>query len=129
MPSFSWFYDFNMTSNSRSDLYTPAGTFALWQNITPPALVGNEVAGLAVVAGQRYLLGKYSGVPSVASLLYTGLNWVSRIPIPLMAANVMFVGFPEHVRPLDSGLGVVLNNRPHSVGHRMLVSLVVTYPR
>jgi alpha,alpha-trehalase len=73
----SWFYDFNMTSNARSDLYTPAGTFALWQNITPPALSENETAGLAIVAGQRFLLGMYSGVPSVASLLYTGLNWVS----------------------------------------------------
>ncbi|WVQ72057.1 hypothetical protein IAR50_001601 [Cryptococcus sp. DSM 104548] len=71
----SWFYDFNISSNSRSNLYHPGGTFPLWQNITPPGLEGNETASLALVSGQRYLLGHYSGVPSVASLLQTGLNW------------------------------------------------------
>lgn len=49
----------------------------MWQNITPPELIGNETAALKVVSGARYLLGKYTGVPSVASLLLTGLQWVS----------------------------------------------------
>ncbi|ODO11102.1 hypothetical protein I350_01704 [Cryptococcus amylolentus CBS 6273] len=71
----SWFYDFNITSNSRSEIYHPGGTLPLWQNITPPGLENNETAALALVSGQRYLLGHYSGVPSVASLLQTGLNW------------------------------------------------------
>ncbi|ODN90750.1 alpha,alpha-trehalase [Cryptococcus wingfieldii CBS 7118] len=71
----SWFYDFNITSNSRSEIYHPGGTWPLWQNITPPGLENNETAALALVSGQRYLLGHYSGVPSVASLLQTGLNW------------------------------------------------------
>ncbi|ORY35701.1 Six-hairpin glycosidase-like protein [Naematelia encephala] len=75
-PVKSWFYDFNTTANARSSVYTPAGTFALWQNITPPELDGrNESAALGIVSGQRYLLGRYSGIPSVASLLVTGLNW------------------------------------------------------
>jgi alpha,alpha-trehalase len=78
--------DFNLTSNSRDSIYHPGGTFPLWQNITPPALVGNETAALKVVSGARYLLGKYTGIPSVATLLLTGLNWVSpvccfRIPL------------------------------------------------
>ncbi len=67
-----------MTSNARSELYTPAGTFALWQNITPSQVKGNETAALEVVSGVRYLLSKYSGPPSVATLLFTGLNWVSK---------------------------------------------------
>ncbi|WVQ79741.1 hypothetical protein IAT38_001841 [Cryptococcus sp. DSM 104549] len=74
-PEKSWFYDFNTTDNTRSEIYTPAGTWPLWQNITPPEVAGNETAALAIVSGARYLLGHYSGVPSVASLLLTGLNW------------------------------------------------------
>ncbi|KAK8854633.1 hypothetical protein IAR55_003372 [Kwoniella newhampshirensis] len=74
-PVKSWFYDFNTTSNDRTDVYSPAGTFALWQNITPPEVIGNETAALQVISGARFLLGKYSGIPSVASLLLTGLNW------------------------------------------------------
>ncbi|RXK36960.1 alpha,alpha-trehalase [Tremella mesenterica] len=74
-PAKSWFYDFNLTSNNRSELYTPAGTIPLWQNITPSEVVGNDTAALSVVSGARYLLGKYPGIPSVATLLYTGLNW------------------------------------------------------
>lgn len=70
-----WFYDFNTTGNDRSPVYTPAGTFALWQNITPEVLTTNETAAQAVFAGQRFIAGFYAGVPSVASLLYTGLNW------------------------------------------------------
>lgn len=70
-----WFYDFNTTGNARSPVYTPAGTFALWQNITPEVLTTNETAAQAVFAGQRFIAGFYAGVPSVASLLYTGLNW------------------------------------------------------
>lgn len=66
-----------MTANARSDLYTPAGTFALWQNITPTEVQNDEAVALKVVSGVRYLLGKYSGIPSVATLLNTGLNWVS----------------------------------------------------
>lgn len=70
-----WFYDFNTTANDRSPVYTPAGTFPLWQNITPSVLTTNETAAQAVFAGQRFVAGTYAGIPSVASLLYTGLNW------------------------------------------------------
>ena len=54
-----------------------AGTFPLWQNITPSEVVNNEENALKVVSGLRFLLGKYSGIPSISTLLYTGLNWVS----------------------------------------------------
>lgn len=72
----SWFYDFNMTSNSRSNIFHPGGAWPLWQNITPSEIAGNESAALSFVSGFRFLLGHYSGVPSVATLLFTGLNWV-----------------------------------------------------
>ncbi|KGB76251.2 alpha,alpha-trehalase [Cryptococcus deuterogattii R265] len=71
----SWFYDFNMTSSSRSDVFHPGGAWPLWQNITPSEIAGNESAALSFVSGFRFLLGHYSGVPSVATLLFTGLNW------------------------------------------------------
>ncbi|WWD19226.1 hypothetical protein CI109_103684 [Kwoniella shandongensis] len=45
------------------------------KNITPSEVINNEAAALNVVSGLRFLLGKYSGVPSVATLLATGLNW------------------------------------------------------
>ncbi|OWZ37132.1 alpha,alpha-trehalase [Cryptococcus neoformans c8] len=74
-PEKSWFYDFNMTSNSRSNIFHPGGAWPLWQNITPSEIAGNESAALSFVSGFRFLLGHYSGVPSVATLLFTGLNW------------------------------------------------------
>ncbi|OCF57627.1 alpha,alpha-trehalase [Kwoniella mangroviensis CBS 10435] len=74
-PEKARFYDFNTTSNSRSNVYSPAGSWPLWQNITPNELANNESEALRFVSGARFLLGKYSGIPSVASLLYTGLNW------------------------------------------------------
>lgn len=74
-PEKSWFYDFNVTSNSRSNIFHAGGTWPLWQNITPSEIMGNESAALSLVSGFRFLLGHYSGVPSVATLLFTGLNW------------------------------------------------------
>jgi alpha,alpha-trehalase len=74
-PEKAWFYDYNTTSSNRSDIFGPHGTFALWQNITPPELYNNETLGLKMVSGWRYLLGKYAGIPSPATLIAAGLNW------------------------------------------------------
>lgn len=71
----AYFYDYNMTDNSRSPVYSPAGLWPLWLNITPPGLEGNETMALAIASGQRFILGKYAGVPAVASLLVSGLQW------------------------------------------------------
>lgn len=70
-----WFYDYNMTASNRSDVYMAGGTFPLWQNITPAEITQNETAAQQVFAGQRYIAGKYAGIPSVASVIETGLNW------------------------------------------------------
>lgn len=74
-PEKAWFYDFNTTSANRTDIFGPHGTFALWQNITPPELYNNEMLGLRMVSGWRYLLGHYAGIPSPATLIAAGLNW------------------------------------------------------
>jgi alpha,alpha-trehalase len=74
-PEKAWFYDYNTTSSNRTDIFGPHGTFALWQNITPPELYNNETLGLQIVSGWRYLLGKYAGIPSPATLIAAGLNW------------------------------------------------------
>jgi alpha,alpha-trehalase len=74
-PVKAFWYDFNMTSMTRSDVFTPAGLWPLWLNVTPPALLQNETLGLQVASGLRFLLGQYPGSPSVSSLLDTGLNW------------------------------------------------------
>jgi len=74
-PVKAYWYDFNMTSMTRSDVFTPAGLWPLWQNVTPPALLMNETLALSVASGIRFLLGHYAGSPSVASVLDTGLNW------------------------------------------------------
>lgn len=52
-----------------------AGTFPLWQNITPSEVIDNEETALKVVSGLRHLLGRYSGIPAISSLVYSGLNW------------------------------------------------------
>jgi hypothetical protein len=71
----AFFYDYNVSADAHSPVYSPAGLWPLWLNITPPGLEGNETMALAIASGQRFILGKYAGVPSVASLLQTGLNW------------------------------------------------------
>lgn len=71
----AYFYDYNMTSSTRSNVYSPAGLWPLWLNITPPGLEGNETMALAIASGQRYILSTYAGVPAVASLLVSGLQW------------------------------------------------------
>ncbi|TXT14109.1 uncharacterized protein COLE_00302 [Cutaneotrichosporon oleaginosum] len=71
----AYFYDYNISAHDHSPVYSPAGLWPLWLNITPPGLEGNETMALAIASGQRFILGKYAGVPSVASLLKTGLNW------------------------------------------------------
>jgi len=70
-----WFYDYNLTSNARESLYSMAGTFPLWQNITPSEIVNNETEALKVASGLRFLLGKYSGIPAISTLVESGLNW------------------------------------------------------
>lgn len=74
-PVKSWFYDFNTTGNVRSDVFTAAGTFPLWHNITPPEIKTNETAALNVFQGLRWIAGTFDGSPYVATLLDTGLNW------------------------------------------------------
>lgn len=71
----AYFYDFNTSANDRSTVYSPAGLWPLWQNVTPPALENNESLALQIASGQRFLLSRYAGPPSVASVLETGLNW------------------------------------------------------
>ena len=105
----SWFYDFNTTSNERSPTFSMAGTFPLWQNITPPEVAQSEDAALKLVSGLRFLLGKYSGVPSIATLVYSGLNWVSALGTLL--------------HPVASFLTIRISPTP---GHRISVSLIVS---
>ncbi|BEJ14028.1 hypothetical protein CspHIS471_0312020 [Cutaneotrichosporon sp. HIS471] len=71
----AFFYDYNISANAHSSVYSPAGLWPLWLNITPEGLEGNEAMALKIASGQRFILGNYAGVPSVASLLKTGLNW------------------------------------------------------
>lgn len=68
-----------MTSNARTNDYGPFGLWPLWQNITPPVLENNEQEALKVFSGVRYILNKYPGIPSVQTLLASGLNWVRRM--------------------------------------------------
>lgn len=93
-PTKSFFYDFNLTSNERTENYSPAGLWPLWQNITPPALENNDEEALKVFAGVRYLLDKYVGIPSVATVLATGLNWVSLLSTHHASDSV---GFPQRL--------------------------------
>lgn len=67
--------DFNLTSNARESFYSPAGTFPLWQNVTPPEMFNNETLGLQYASGWRYLLGRYGGITAISSLVDAGLNW------------------------------------------------------
>jgi alpha,alpha-trehalase len=68
------FYDFNMTSNARSDFWALSAFFPYWLDIFPPELETDPEAAQKAFAGLDYILAKYDGaVP--ASLTASTLNW------------------------------------------------------
>lgn len=74
------FYDFNRTSNSHSQIWSPASYAPYWSGIYPPAMIKDEQTAQKALAGPAYLATRFNGsIP--ASLIETGFQWVSYLII------------------------------------------------
>lgn len=76
-PSTLAFYDFNVTSDTRSTWFSPAAFYPFWNGIVPNELLEDESAGekaKAVFAAVRMVMARYNGT-FPASFVETGLQW------------------------------------------------------
>lgn len=68
------FYDFNTTSNARSNWHSPASFYPFWNGIVPDDVLASESAAQGAFASVRMAMTRWNGTyPS--SWVVTGLQW------------------------------------------------------
>ena len=73
------FYDFNLTSNARSDIYTAATFYPLWNGIIPNEVLASSQNAFGFFSALNLVLNRYNGTFPV-TFLETGLQWY--VPFP-----------------------------------------------
>lgn len=77
-PKKAGFYDFNLTSNARSDFFSAAHFYPMWMNIWPEEVTrgGVEAEDMAqkMFAPVGLVLARYNGT-FPATFLQTGAQW------------------------------------------------------
>ena len=68
------FYDFNLTSNARSDIYTAATFYPLWNGIIPNEVLASSQNAFGFFSALNLVLNRYNGTFPV-TFLETGLQW------------------------------------------------------
>ncbi|KAJ3485392.1 hypothetical protein NLI96_g4987 [Meripilus lineatus] len=68
------FYDFNLTSNARNDIYTVATFYPLWNGIVPLEVSSSSQNAFGFFAGLNLVLNRYNGTFPV-TFIETGLQW------------------------------------------------------
>lgn len=68
------FYDYNLTSNARNDLYSAATFYPLWNGIIPDEVLESTENAFGFFAGLNLVLNRYNGTMPV-TFLETGLQW------------------------------------------------------
>ncbi|KAG8918242.1 hypothetical protein FRC02_002512, partial [Tulasnella sp. 418] len=68
------FYDFNITSNSRSGFYSAAAFYPAWNDIWPDEVLVDEQKAIGMFASVGVVLAKYNGT-FPATFLTTGMQW------------------------------------------------------
>ncbi|OBZ71163.1 Trehalase [Grifola frondosa] len=68
------FYDFNLTSNARNDVFTAATFYPLWNGIYPDEVLSSSTNAFGVFAALNMILNRYNGTMPV-TFLETGLQW------------------------------------------------------
>ncbi|KAL7279642.1 hypothetical protein ACG7TL_006048 [Trametes sanguinea] len=68
------FYDFNLTSNARSNLFTAATFYPLWNGIIPDELLSSSDNAFGAFATLNMVLNRYNGTLPV-TFLETGQQW------------------------------------------------------
>ena len=68
------FYDFNLTSNARNDIFTAATYYPLWNGIVPDELLASPTNAFGFFAAVNMVLNRYNGTMPV-TFLESGLQW------------------------------------------------------
>jgi alpha,alpha-trehalase len=68
------FYDFNLTSNSRNDFFSPATFYPLWVGIVPDELISDSTNAFGFFSSINMVLRRYNGTYP-ASFVESSLQW------------------------------------------------------
>ncbi|KAJ7776820.1 glycoside hydrolase family 37 protein [Mycena maculata] len=68
------FYDFNLASNARNDLFSAATFYPIWSGIIPPEVLANSTNAFGVFASLNMVLNRYNGTMPV-TFIETGQQW------------------------------------------------------
>jgi len=68
------FYDYNLTSNSRNDLYSTATFYPFWVGIVPPDVLRDQSKAFGAFASINLVMNRYNGTLPT-TFIETGLQW------------------------------------------------------
>ncbi|KAG2140240.1 glycoside hydrolase family 37 protein [Suillus bovinus] len=74
-PSKLAFYDFNLTSNARNDIFTAATYYPVWNGIIPDEVLASQSNAFGYFAAVNLVVNKYNGTVPVTFIDWTGLQW------------------------------------------------------
>lgn len=69
------FYDFNLTSNARNDIFTAATYYPVWNGIIPDEVLASQSNAFGYFAAVNLAVNKYNGTVPVTFNDWTGLQW------------------------------------------------------
>ncbi|KAG1759295.1 glycoside hydrolase family 37 protein [Suillus occidentalis] len=69
------FYDFNLTSNARNDIFTAATFYPVWNGIIPNEILASQSNAFGYFAAVNLVVNKYNGTVPVTFIDWTGLQW------------------------------------------------------
>lgn len=69
------FYDFNLTSNARNNIFTAATFYPVWNGIIPNEILASQSNAFGYFAAVNLVVNKYNGTVPVTFIDWTGLQW------------------------------------------------------
>jgi len=74
-PSKLAFYDFNLTSNARNDIFSTATFYPVWNGIIPDEVLACQSNAFGYFAAVNMVVNKYNGTVPTTFVDWTGLQW------------------------------------------------------
>lgn len=68
------FYDFNLASNTRNDVFSAATFYPFWSGIVPPEVLASAENAFGAFAAVNLVLNRYNGTLPV-TFIETGQQW------------------------------------------------------
>lgn len=93
------FYDFNLTSNARNDIFTAATFYPVWNGIIPNEVLASQSNAFGYFAAVNLVVNKYNGTVPVTFIDWTGLQWDAPNSWPPLQYIIM-----EALRTIPSNL-------------------------